>query len=109
MADPRFAYTPVVPQGEERVKRPAWLNEPIYYHNRGNSDWVGESSHYGDFSGLDDLATQNPRVVQGFIHIYGKRNARFDIDGLHSSKDSAGGKGGGSQCSFAWCRYPCIN
>ncbi|WOF43745.1 alpha-amylase [Sphingopyxis indica] len=82
MADPRFAYTPVVPQGEERVKRPAWLNDPIYYHNRGNSDWVGESSLYGDFSGLDDLATENPRVVQGFIDIYGKWIDDFGIDGF---------------------------
>lgn len=82
MVDPRFAYTPVVPKGEERVKVPAWLNEPIYYHNRGNSDWVGESSLYGDFSGLDDLATENPRVVRGFIDIYGKWIDDFGIDGF---------------------------
>ncbi len=82
MVDPRFAYTPVVPKGEERVKVPAWLNDPIYYHNRGNSDWVGESSLYGDFSGLDDLATENPRVVRGFIDIYGKWIDDFGIDGF---------------------------
>lgn len=82
MVDPCFAYTPVVPKEEERVKVPAWLNDPIYYHNRGNSDWVGESSLYGDFSGLDDLATENPRVVRGFIDIYGKWIDDFGIDGF---------------------------
>lgn len=82
LTDPRFAYTPVVPKGEERVKIPAWLNDPIYYHNRGNSDWVGESALYGDFAGLDDLATENPRVVQGFIDIYGRWIDDFGIDGF---------------------------
>ena len=82
LTDPGFAYTPVVPKGEERVKVPAWLNDPIYYHNRGNSDWVGESALYGDFAGLDDLATEDPRVVQGFIDIYGRWIDEFGIDGF---------------------------
>ena len=82
LTDPSFAYTPVVPKGEERVKVPAWLNDPIYYHNRGNSDWVGESALYGDFAGLDDLATENPKVVQGFIDIYGRWIDEFGIDGF---------------------------
>ncbi|MBA3939978.1 MAG: alpha-amylase [Sphingopyxis sp.] len=82
LTDPSFAYTPVVPKGEERVKVPAWLNDPIYYHNRGNSDWVGESALYGDFAGLDDLATENPEVVQGFIDIYGRWIDEFGIDGF---------------------------
>ena len=82
LTDPAFAYTPVVPQREAAVKVPAWLNDPTYYHNRGNSDWVGESALYGDFSGLDDLATENPRVVQGFIDIYGRWIDEFGIDGF---------------------------
>ncbi len=82
LTDPAFAYTAVVPKGEERVKVPAWLNDPTYYHNRGNSDWVGESALYGDFSGLDDLATENPRVVAGFIDIYGRWIDEFGIDGF---------------------------
>ncbi len=82
LTDPAFAYTPVVPKGEAKVKVPAWLNDPIYYHNRGNSDWVGESALYGDFAGLDDLATENPRVVQGFIDIYGRWIDEFGIDGF---------------------------
>ncbi len=81
LTDPGFAYTPFVPKGEEQVKVPAWLNDPIYYHNRGNSNWVGEGALYGDFSGLDDLATEDPRVVQGMIAIYASWIERFGIDG----------------------------
>ncbi|WP_443192954.1 alpha-amylase family glycosyl hydrolase [Novosphingobium sp. KACC 22771] len=81
MTDPAFAYTPYVPRGEEKVKNPAWLNNPIWYHNRGDTDWKGESAQYGDFVGLDDLATENPRVVQGFIEIYASWIDRFGIDG----------------------------
>ena len=82
MTDPTFAYTPYMPKGEEHAKTPDWLNDPIWYHNRGNSNWQGESARYGDFSGLDDLATENPRVVQGFIDIYGSWIDRFGIDGF---------------------------
>lgn len=82
MVDPSFAYTPVVPKGEERVKVPAWLNDPIYYHNRGNTDWKGESAQYGDFVGLDDLATENPRVLDGMIAIYGDWIDRYGVDGF---------------------------
>jgi glycosidase len=79
---PDFAYTPFVPPAEASVKVPAWLNSPIYYHNRGNSDFWGESSLFGDFVGLDDLMTENPRVVQGFIDIFGAWIDRFGIDGF---------------------------
>lgn len=82
MTDPSFAYTPYVPKGEERVKVPAWLNDPIYYHNRGNTDWKGESAQYGDFVGLDDLATENPRVVEGMIAIYGDWIDKYGVDGF---------------------------
>ncbi|CAN5506760.1 alpha-amylase family glycosyl hydrolase [soil metagenome] len=78
---PDFAYEPFIPRGEETVKKPAWLNDPIFYHNRGNSRFAGESSTYGDFGGLDDLATENPRVVQGFIDLYGQWIDDFAIDG----------------------------
>ncbi|GAA0754923.1 glycosidase [Erythromicrobium ramosum] len=81
LTDPAFAYTPVVPEAEKTVKVPAWLNDVTLYHNRGNSHWVGESSVYGDFSGLDDLATENPRVVQGMIAIFGQWIDDYGIDG----------------------------
>jgi len=82
MTDPTFAYTPYVPAAEAHVKQPEWLNDPIWYHNRGDSTFKGESANYGDFSGLDDLATENPRVVAGFIAIYGAWIDRFGIDGF---------------------------
>ena len=79
---PDFAYTPVVPAAESHSKIPAWLNDPIWYHNRGNTTFRGESNTFGDFAGLDDLMTENPRVVQGFIDIYGAWIDRFGIDGF---------------------------
>ena len=79
---PDYAYTPYVPRGQEHLKVPEWLNDPIYYHNRGNTTFSGESSTFGDFSGLDDLMTENPRVVQGFIAIYGEWIERFGVDGF---------------------------
>jgi glycosidase len=82
LVDPSFAYTPFIPKGEEKAKVPSWLNDPRLYHNRGNSDWIGESALYGDFAGLDDLATENPKVVQGFIDIYGRWIDEFGIDGF---------------------------
>ncbi|MCD1623341.1 alpha-amylase family glycosyl hydrolase [Citromicrobium bathyomarinum] len=82
LTDPRFAYTPVVPEAERDIKVPAWLNDPIYYHNRGNSEWWGESAVYGDFAGLDDLATEHPRVLAGMIDIFGSWIDRFGIDGF---------------------------
>ena len=82
LTDPNYAYTPFVPPAEANVKVPEWLNSPIYYHNRGNTDFTGESSLFGDFVGLDDLMTENPRVVQGFIDIYGGWIDRYGIDGF---------------------------
>jgi glycosidase len=82
LTDPRWAYTPHVPKGEEGVKTPAWLNDPIFYSNRGDSFWKGESAVWGDFSGLDDLNTAHPRVVQGMIDIFGGWIDRFGIDGF---------------------------
>jgi neopullulanase len=79
---PDFAYTPVVPAAESRIKVPMWLNDPILYHNRGNTTFRGESNTFGDFAGLDDLMTENPRVVQGFIDTYGTWIERFGIDGF---------------------------
>ncbi|WP_454041192.1 pullulanase-type alpha-1,6-glucosidase [Cellulosimicrobium sp. Marseille-Q8652] len=65
-----FPYTPFVPAGKEQLKVPGWLNDPTLYHNRGNSTWTGESVTYGDFDGLDDLMTEHPTVVDGFVDVY---------------------------------------
>lgn len=61
---------------------PSWLNDPTMYHNRGDSTFAGESSEYGDFSGLDDLWTERPEVVTGMERIYQKWVRDFDIDGF---------------------------
>lgn len=78
---PDYAYTPYVIAREQHSKVPDWLNDPIYYHNRGNSTFKGESSTYGDFIGLDDLMTEHPRVIQGMIEIYNRWIDDYAIDG----------------------------
>ena len=65
-----FPYTPVVAPADQDVKVPAWLNDVTKYHNRGDSTYSGESTTYGDFSGLDDLMTEDPEVVDGFVDVY---------------------------------------
>lgn len=82
LARPDFAYTPYVPAAEAGVKKPAWLNDTSLYHNRGESIFRGESSLYGDFSGLDDMFTEQPRVVSGMIDLYGSWIDEYGIDGF---------------------------
>ena len=65
-----FPHVPVVPTAEKSARNPAWLNDVTLYHNRGNSTWAGESATLGDFARLDDLFTEHPRVVRGFIDIF---------------------------------------
>src|SRR5215207_4847801 len=65
-----FPYTPVVTPEDADLKVPAWLNDPTLYHNRGDSTWEGESVTFGDFVGLDDLMTEHPTVVNGFVDVY---------------------------------------
>ena len=77
-----FPYVPEFAPGDDTVKSPAWLNDPIYYHNRGNSTFAGENSLYGDFFGLDDLFTEHPVVQDGLIQIYKDMITDFDIDGF---------------------------
>ena len=81
-AERSFPYVPVVPPAETHAKNPAWLNNPIYYHNRGNSRFVGENSLHGDFGGLDDVFTEHPDVVRGFIDIYRQWIEDFGVDGF---------------------------
>ncbi|MER8089341.1 pullulanase-type alpha-1,6-glucosidase [Streptomyces sp. NPDC094048] len=73
-----FPYTPE----NTGTKVPSWLDDPTMYHNRGDSTYAGESTTYGDFSGLDDLWTERPEVVSGMEKIYEKWVRDFDIDGF---------------------------
>jgi len=82
LTDMNYAYTPYIPAGEENVKTPAWLNDMKYYHNRGETRWEGESSLYGDFSGLDDLFTAHPDVVDGMIDIFKGWITDYKMDGF---------------------------
>jgi glycosidase len=82
LTDPNYAYTVKVPPAEKDIKRPAWLNNPIYYHNRGDSLFRGESSTMGDFVGLDDVFTEHPRVVQGMIDIFTGWIDKYHVDGF---------------------------
>lgn len=82
LTDPSYAYTPYVPAAERNVKVPAWLNDVTLYHHRGDSTYHGESATMGDFVGLDDLMTENPRVVAGMIDIFGGWIDRYGIDGF---------------------------
>jgi pullulanase-type alpha-1,6-glucosidase len=77
-----FPYVPIFrTEADKTAKTPAWLNDPTVYHNRGDSTFAGESSEYGDFVGLDDLFTEQPKVVDGMTDIY-KKWVDFGIDGF---------------------------
>jgi glycosidase len=71
-----------IPAGKESIKNPAFLNKLDNYHNVGDSTFTGESALVGDFFGLDDLATEKPEVVNGFIDIWAYWIKDFDIDGM---------------------------
>jgi len=86
-AETSFPFVPRNPPGSQTPgdvnhKVPEWLNDVTLYHNRGNTTFVGENSLYGDFFGLDDLMTAQPRVVDGMIDIYKKWITDFRIDGF---------------------------
>ena len=77
-----FPYTPVIAASDETAKNPEWLNDPIYYHNRGDSTFSGESSLYGDFFGLDDVFTEHPDVVTGMTDIFQTWITDYGVDGF---------------------------
>ena len=73
-------------EGRDRTaKKPAWLNDVTRYHNRGDIDFDSCSEvcfEQGDFFGLDDLFTEQPRVVAGLADVYASWIARFKLDGF---------------------------
>ena len=83
--DPNISF-PVPPtfmsEEDRNIKVPDWLNDPTVYHNRGEASTGGESAQYGDISGLDDLFTEQLRVVRGMIDIYANWIKDFAITGF---------------------------
>lgn len=83
--DPEISF-PIPPtfanEADRTIKKPDWLNDPTVYHNRGDASTGGESALYGNISGLDDLFTEQLRVVQGMIDIYRSWIKDFDFAGL---------------------------
>ncbi|MFI6446550.1 pullulanase-type alpha-1,6-glucosidase [Kitasatospora sp. NPDC050543] len=78
-----FPYSPTFrAPADAAAKTPSWLNDPSLYHNRGDSTFAGESATEGDFSGLDDLDTQNPKVVKGFEKVYQTWVKDTGVDGF---------------------------
>lgn len=77
-----FAYVPHVPAAFAKIKKPTWLNDITNYHNRGDSTFSGPSSLDGDFFGLDDLFTEKPEVVNGWIAVWSDWIKKFNIDGF---------------------------
>jgi glycosidase len=78
-------HVPYVPPPDRHAKKPAWLNDPLNYHDRGNIDFGSCSQQcfeQGDFFGLDDLFTEKPNVMKGLAAIYASWIARFHVDGF---------------------------
>ena len=76
---------PLLVPGNRSVKRPSWLNQVVRYHNRGDIDFGSCSSlcfEQGDFSGLDDIFTEQPFVVNGLATVYGDWIRRYRLDGF---------------------------
>lgn len=68
-----------------KAKSPAWLNDPLNYHDRGDIDWGSCSEQcfeQGDVYGLDDLFTEKPSVERGLAAIYSAWVTRYRLDGF---------------------------
>lgn len=82
---PEPPYEAFVLPAEANLKKPAWMNDVSNYHNRGDINWGGCSQaciEQGDFSGLDDLFTEKPEVVDGLAEVFGSWITRFRFDGF---------------------------
>ncbi len=78
-----FPHVPVLRNpADATAKRPAWLNDLTVYHNRGTSTYTGEDTQYGDIAGLDDLFTEDPRVLRGMTDVVNSWVDALRVDGL---------------------------
>ena len=73
---------PVVSATEANIKKPDWLNSLSNYHNFGNNPSKANPVLDGDFYGLDDLKTEEPKVINGWIDLWSNWITKFDIDGM---------------------------
>lgn len=78
-------HTPFVLETEKNVKVPAWLNDPKYYNNRGDSNFDDESTVKGDFVGLDDIDTAQVEVITGLTDVFTNLMTEFRPDGFRVS------------------------
>jgi len=76
---------PVLVDADAHLKQPEWLNDVTAYHNRGDIDFGSCSEQcfeQGDFFGLDDLFTEQPRVVDGLADVYADWIRTYKVDGF---------------------------
>jgi hypothetical protein len=76
---------PVLLGADRTAKKPAWLNDPTRYHDRGDIDFSSCNQtcfEQGDFFGLDDLFTERQDVVRGLADVYASWIERYRIDGI---------------------------
>ena len=77
-----FPKIPIQKPDARDRKAPAFLRDVTNYHNRGDSTFSGESSLYGDFYGLDDVFTEKPEVIEGWITLWSQWIKEYSIDGF---------------------------
>ena len=85
LAPARMPRPPFVFPAERAAKKPAWLNDPRRYHNRGDVSFDSCSElcfEQGDFFGLDDLFTEQPQVVAGLAAMHADWIRRYRVDGF---------------------------
>jgi alpha-amylase len=76
---------PTILASDRNAKKPAWMNDPTNYHDRGDIDFSSCSQvcyEQGDFFGLDDLFTEKPVVWQGLAQVYGEWITKYKLDGV---------------------------
>ena len=78
----RSAY---IPEDSINLKNPSWLNDLSNYHNAGvmGDCWSdGPCIQFGDFFGLDDIATEKEVVYKGWADVYGQWIKDFGLSGF---------------------------
>ena len=74
-----------IPANWAKIKSPSWLNDLNNYHNAGDISRcraAGDCNTFGDFYGLDDLATEKPVVYQGWSDVYGQWIEKYGFSGF---------------------------